>query len=184
MSIDVKDKKFFLNWLVNHISFKQREILWILNYLANHEAILTNVHFVEQADKTQRGLQIRDSSFAGNSLVLFLKGKTFSDSEQIFHEIRLNWKDALYFECLFDNAWQNNLYLSVLEDNPYAPWNEHVDPEVKEEIDAYFKQLEVKGQVELLYHQIDQALEDGDHEAFLELSAELNRLKIKEAQMK
>lgn len=184
MVIDVKDKKFFLNWLVNHVSFKQREILWILNYLANHEAILKNVRFVEKADETERGIQIRDASFSGNSLVLFLKGKTFSDSEQIFHEIRLNWKDTLYLECLFEDSWQNSLYLSILEDNPYAPWNDQVSSEIRNEIDAYFRQLEVKGQQELLYHQIDQALEKGDHDAFIELTEELNRLKIKETQLK
>lgn len=182
MFINVKEKKAFLNWLVNHVKFKQREILWILNYLANHEAILANVHFVEQADKTERGIKIRDASMPGSSLTLYLKGKTFTDSEQIFHEIRLNWKDTLYFECLFEDSWQNSYYLSILEDNPFAPWNEHVSPEVKNEIDSYFEQLEVKRQVSLLYRQIDKALEDGNQDAFIELSEELNRLKFKATQ--
>ena len=39
MFIDVKEKKNFLNWFVTHASFSRREVCWILNYLANHEAI-------------------------------------------------------------------------------------------------------------------------------------------------
>ena len=46
MLIDVREKKNFLTWMVNHVSFSRREVFWILNYLANHEAILSNVHFV------------------------------------------------------------------------------------------------------------------------------------------
>ena len=36
----------------------------------------------------------------------------------------MNWRKALYLECVFPEAWQTSQYLSVLEDNPFAPWNE------------------------------------------------------------
>ncbi|WP_033596054.1 IDEAL domain-containing protein, partial [Enterococcus faecalis] len=68
-------------------------------------------------------------------------------------------------------------YLSVLEDNPFAPWNEQVDQEVARAIDQYFKQEEQTQRMALLKAQIDDALETGNKEAFLELSDELNRLK-------
>ena len=88
MLIDVKEKKNFLTWMVNHVSFSRREVFWILNYLANHEAILSNVHFVEGANQANRGLQISDLSFDGEPMKLFLEGKEFTDTDQIFHEIR------------------------------------------------------------------------------------------------
>lgn len=180
MFIDVKDKKIFLNWLVNNVSFKQRETLWILNYLANHEAILANVRFVEKAEQTQRGLQIRGASCVGEPMTLFVKGKAFFDSDQIFHEIRLNWKEPLYLECFFQDSWRNSYYLAILEDNPAAPWNKQVSEEVTKEINNFFKEEELRHQIEGLYHQIDLAIEAGDQEAFLELSGEVNRLKMQE----
>ena len=177
MNINVSEKKSFLVWLVNNVSFPKREIIWILNYLINHEAILNNVSFVEYANKTDRGIQIASGDSDQEPIVLYLQGKTFTDTDQIFHEIRMNWKDRLYLECLFDHAFQNTEYLSILEDNPFSPWKEHVSEETVAEIEAYFKQQERDARMSLLRTQIDQSLEDGNYEAFLELSDELNRLK-------
>lgn len=178
MFIDVQQKKKFLNWFVNHGTFSRREVLWILNYLANHEAILNNVHFVEAADQTNRGLQIRDTNQEGEAIQLYIKGKVFTDSDQAFHEIRLNWKEPLYLECLFDGAWQTSEFLSIIEDNPFAKWNERISPEIIEELEGYFKEEERQAKLTLLYSQIDLALENGDKEAFLELSNEVNQLTL------
>lgn len=75
MFVNVADKKEFLLWLVNNISFSQREVLWILNYLINHEAILNNVHFIEQADKAVRGLKVTSKEIEDEPIRLFLSGK-------------------------------------------------------------------------------------------------------------
>ncbi|EOH89638.1 ReoY family proteolytic degradation factor [Enterococcus villorum] len=179
MLIDVKEKKNFLTWMVNHISFSRREVFWILNYLANHEAILNNVHFIEGANQANRGLQISDLSFEGEPMKLFLEGKEFTDTDQIFHEIRLNWKRPLYVECLFENAWQTKEYLTVLEENPFASWDDSISEEDTEIIELYFRQKEQETRLNLLYAQIDQALEKGDKNAFLQLSDEVNRLILK-----
>lgn len=176
MFVNVAEKKEFLIWLVNNISFSQREVVWILNYLINHEAILNNVHFVEQASKATRGLKITSNEMEDEPIGLFLSGKNFTDTDQIFHEIRMNWKEALYIECVFDSSWQNSQYLSILEDNPYARWNEQVSEEVVESINDFFAYEEKQAKIDLLYSQIDSALEDNNHEAFLELTNELNRL--------
>ncbi|BCA85509.1 UPF0302 protein [Enterococcus saigonensis] len=175
MFIDVKEKKNFLNWFVTHASFSRREVCWILNYLANHEAILNNVHFVENADATNRGLQIRDLTAQGDPMRLFISGKVFEDSDQIFHEIRLNWKEALYIECLFDNAWENPGYLSILEDNPFMKWNENIDPTVIDSVNQFLLEEEQIARMNQLYQEIDQALETGDKERFMRLSEDVNK---------
>ena len=77
----------------------------------------------------------------------------------------------------FQRLGKRSQYLSVLEDNPFAPWNEQVDQEVARAIDQYFKQEEQTQRMALIKAQIDDALETGNKEAFLELSDELNRLK-------
>lgn len=179
MLIDVREKKNFLTWIVNHVSFSRREVFWILNYLANHEAILSNVHFVEGANQANRGLQISDLSFDGEPMKLFLEGKEFTDTDQIFHEIRLNWKRPLYVECLFENAWQTREYLMILEDNPFASWDDSISEEDAELIEHYFKEKEQEARLKMLYAQIDQALEKKDKDAFLALSDEVNRLILK-----
>lgn len=179
MLIDVREKKNFLTWMVNHVSFSRREVFWILNYLANHEAILSNVHFVEGANQANRGLQISDLSFDGEPMKLFLEGKEFTDTDQIFHEIRLNWKRPLYVECLFENAWQTREYLMILEDNPFASWDDSISEEDAELIEHYFKEKEQEARLKMLYAQIDQALEKKDKDAFLALSDEFNRLILK-----
>ncbi|MCB5950621.1 YpiB family protein [Enterococcus sp. BWT-B8] len=177
MEINVAEKKSFLVWLVNNISFPKREVIWILNYLINHEVILNNVSFVEYANKTDRGIQIASASADYEPIILYLQGKTFTDTDQIFHEIRMNWKDRLYLECIFDKAFQNTEYLSILEDNPFSPWKENISDETVQKINAYFEHQEHTARMALLRSQIDQSLEDGNHEAFLELSDELNRMK-------
>lgn len=176
MFVNVAEKKEFLIWLVNNISFSQREVLWILNYLINHEAILNNVHFIEQADKTVRGIKVTAREMDDEPIRLFLSVKEFTDTDQIFHEIRMNWKEALYVECVFEGSWQNSQYLSILEDNPYARWNEQVSEEVIDSINAFFAHEEKQAKAALLRSQIDLALEDNDYGAFLELTDELNRL--------
>ena len=81
MLIDVREKKNFLTWMVNHVSFSRREVFWILNYLANHEAILSNVHFVEGANFADRGLQISDLSVEGEPKNLRIQIRFFMRSD-------------------------------------------------------------------------------------------------------
>lgn len=176
MFVNVSDKKNFLVWVVNNLSFKKREVIWILNYLINHEAILNNVHFIERADKTPRGLKIVANEIDDRPIMLYLAEKKFIDTDQVFHEIRMNWKADLYLECVFDDSWQNSQYLSILEDNPYARWNEQVSGEIIESLNDYFANEEKQAKIDLLYQQIDASLESDDYEGFLKLTNELNRL--------
>lgn len=178
MNINVQEKKKFLNWLVSTVSFSRREVSWVLNYLANHEAILTNVHIVEGVMQTDRGLSVRSTEIGGEPFVLTIQNQTFYDIDQIFHEIRMNWKQPLYLECIFPNPWEKPLYLAVLEDNPFERWNDHVDEEVQKNVTEYLDKEAMQLKIEKLYRQIDLALENGDRDAFLELSDEVNRFKL------
>ncbi len=69
MNINVQEKKKFLNWLVSTVSFSRREVSWVLNYLANHEAILTNVHFCRRGQPpAKRGLSVRSTEIGASRL--------------------------------------------------------------------------------------------------------------------
>lgn len=108
MAIDIQDKKRFLTWLITHEFFTRREVSWILNYLVLHETILKQVHFVESAQSTPRGILIKSSSVSDQSITLFLGERQYQDSDQIFHEIRFNWQKPLYLECIFLNRGITN----------------------------------------------------------------------------
>ncbi|GAA3024412.1 YpiB family protein [Tetragenococcus solitarius] len=176
MEIATLDKKRFLNWLVSHEVFAKREISWILNYLANHEIILKHVHFVEKARRTPRGITICTQQFYGEPLALFIEGKVFNDSDQVFHEIRLNWQEPLYLEIKFNQAWDNELYLGVLEDNPYYRWNDTMDAKTQARVKHYLKKEATQAEIAELYQEIDQALENNDQTTFMKLSEKVNQL--------
>ncbi|SJZ62479.1 Uncharacterized protein YpiB, UPF0302 family [Pilibacter termitis] len=175
--MSVKEKKEFLRWFITHAKFSRREIYWIINYLESHESILENVHFVEHANKTPRGILFAttEQEFS-KQIVLFKDKQEFLDVDQIFHEIRLNWRENLYIEVLFENAWSNEKYLKVLEDNPFSSWNEEVDEEISEEIEHYFSEQEVLAKKQLLYDKINEALDKGDEQEFQKLSHELQEM--------
>lgn len=183
MTVSVVEKKRFLTWLVTHETFVKREVSWVLNYLIQHEAILANVHLVEHASAANRGILIQTKEYSGEALMLFLEGKAFDDSDQIFHEIRFNWQKPLYLECLFPNAWNNDLYLAVLEDNPFFSWNAHVDANTMKQMDQYFYFEEIERNLQLLYQEIDTALESGIQEEFIELTKKINELEKEKASL-
>lgn len=183
MSVGIKEKKEFLSWLVETVRFQRREVYWIINYLVNHETILRQIKFVEHVDKTPRGLKLTASDQEEESLVLFVGEHQFTNPEQIFHDIRMNWKKDLFVECQFSEAWSSPAYLAVLEDNPFASWNDHVDQEVSEALEDYIDSERKEYEITELYHQIDLALEKNDRGAFAELS-ELLQLRLEAERLK
>ena len=176
MAIDIQDKKRFLTWLITHEFFTRREVSWILNYLVLHETILKQVHFVESAQSTPRGISIKSSSVSDQSITLFLGERQYQDSDQIFHEIRFNWQKPLYLECIFPESWNNELYLAVLEDNPYHKWNDSMDQTVVERVDRFFHQMEIENELQGLYQQIDESLEKADELQFHDLTKKVKEL--------
>ena len=176
MAITLSQKKKFLSWFVTSQTFNRREVSWLVNYLISHEAILNNVHIVEKAQDTPRGLVIQTMDFSDTPILLYKEKIEFADVDQIFHEIRFHWQDDLYLECRFKDAWQEAIYLGVLEDNPYASWNEILDPQFDRQVDDYFDELARESQKKELLLRINQALEENDEATFAQLSSELKAL--------
>lgn len=170
---DIREKKAFFSWLVEHVRFKKREVYWMINYLVNHEAILKNVHLVEDAAQTPRGLVFTSHDFDEEALQLHINGHHFTNPEQIFHEIRLNWKKDLFVECIFPSSWNQAYYLGILEDNPFSSWNDQISRETKVEVQEFIEEQAHAGYLDRLYQEIDRALEAHDKERFEELTKAL-----------
>lgn len=169
-------KKQFLNWLIQTIPLKQREAYWILNYLLNHEIILTKTQFVERADVTPRGLYIADVHSTNNGLTLYKDELIFEDPEQIFHEIRMNWRQPLYLAIDFVDSEKALLYQSILETNPYYD-ESGTDSLFYERLDADFNNEQYRYQLDWLSLKIDEALETGNRALFEKYSYQYNELK-------
>ena len=167
------DKIAFLHEVANEYLFGRREVYWVLNYLETHPAILENVVFVEHADKTTRGLKIISDINEKDPMTLYLFDMTFIDPEQIFHEMRKNWKKELYIEIILPNSNELSSYLAVLEDNPFNSWNDAISSEDEASVDKAIESVLSDFSKENLLKQIDEALEMNDSALFKELSERL-----------
>ncbi len=173
MKIENESKKIFLSWLASTAKFQRREVYWIINYLINHDTILKNLVFVENVEMTPRGLRLSTEE-SEEALLLYINDHEFCNAEQIFHDIRMNWKETLYVECVFPHRWQVDTYLGVLEDNDYCSWNSQIDQALDEQIDAYIEQERMAYELTSLYQQIDAALETHDEAKFHLLTEKLH----------
>lgn len=172
-SVSNREKKDFLKWVTSNYVMKRRESLWILEYLFSHNLMLEKTHFVEDVSKTPRGIYM---SVVGNEkpdFRFYKNGHTFEDGMQAFHEVRLNWSSPLYIEIDFDDAWQHAEYLTILEDNPYATWNDSISEELTNSVEDALTFETLSFAREQLLKDIDNALLDDDKQEFLRLTNDL-----------
>lgn len=182
--VSKEKKKHYLKWLSKHYRFKKRESLWILNYLYNHDVMLNRTHFVEYAYRTPRGLYLSTTDVKLPAFRFYKKGKQFNDPIQAFHEVRLNWSSELYIEINIPDAWQYPEYLSVLEDNPYARWNEMIPDVIAEEFEQKLDIQLLESRRLTLLSEIDTALLDERVDDFNTLSSKLQKINQKIGQLK
>jgi uncharacterized protein YpiB (UPF0302 family) len=176
IQISLEAKKIFLSWFLDRHQLKRRESMWILNYLLNHDIVLNKVHFVEAAEKTPRGMMMSTTGMGNEPFLFYKNGTVFSDPEQAFHEVRLNWQEEMYIELIFSNPWKSAEYLTVLEDNPYFKWNETISAKLIEEVELALETLSLTERKQNTLHQIDLSLEEEDREKFIQLSNQLKKI--------
>lgn len=174
--VDLNEKKQWLKWLLAYGPFQRREILWILDYLLHHDNILANIKIVEHADATTRGLVLLPNQSSEDALTLYLNGHLFHDPDQIFHEVRFNWKQPLFLECPLPKSWELPEYLAVLEDNPFRRWNDNLTEGTCEEVDLFIENQEKASERHHLIKKIDAALDANNREAFDDFSKQLLEL--------
>lgn len=87
----------------------------------------------------------------------------------------MDWKESLYVECLFENAWQTRGYPSISEDSPSSSWDASASEEDTELVERHFQEKEEITKLNTLYAQVGQVLEDRDRDTFLKSSDEANR---------
>lgn len=169
----LEDKKNFIKWFSKEHKLRRRESLWILNYLVNHDIVLNKTRFVENVHTTPRGIRMAAANTQGRSFLFYKDGIEYEDPEKAFHEIRMNWHEPLFIEMVFPDPFLSPQYVKVLEDNPYAKWNDMVPSDLQVLAEDAIDKFQLNERKEELKSSIDQALAEDNKEDFIELSNEL-----------
>ncbi|GGC99482.1 ReoY family proteolytic degradation factor [Pontibacillus salipaludis] len=177
MPVSVEDKKEFVRWFLNHFQLKRRESVWILNYLINHDSIMENVHFVEEARFCPRGIVISTHCVDEVPFRFYKDQIMTTDAEKSFHDIRLNRNEPVYIQLNFKNSHQSASYAAVLEENPFMPQDYFITEKDQELAELVLQTSISNYQTQKLRRKIDRALDSGDKETFERLSEQLNELK-------
>jgi uncharacterized protein YpiB (UPF0302 family) len=174
--VTVDQKKEFIRWFLNNYQLRKREGVWILNYLLSNDKFLKKVHFVENANKTPRGIIMTThcvNDFPLSSLRYYRNGEINTNAESCFHDIRLNRDDDLYVELNFKDKHNCKEYWEVLEENPF---DEPDTSEFEEQAVHFLDYCLYEFKVEQLKKRIDEAIDDGDKELFMKLTDELGKI--------
>lgn len=175
-SVSNKDKKTFVRWFLKRFDLKRRECVWILNYIVGHEELLSRVHFVEDAHYCPRAIVMSTTESSGIPFRFYKGNIMTADPEKSFHDLRMNIEQDIYIQLNFPKQPPTDLYLVVLEENPYIPSYMQISSEDKKVAQSMLQKSMYEFQQQKLLADIDAALDAGDKEAFLTLSAQLKQL--------
>ena len=177
--VTADDKKKFIQWLVKKYKFKRRESIWILNYIKNnHNDILDNIHFVEDAHYCPRAIVMSTSKTDSIPFRYYDGNLATADAEKSFHELRLNPDKKMYIQINILNGYEQMEYLTVLEENEYNTGSikslNYVLKDIEdlvEDIVSKLSHIEIK-------KRIDVALDSGDEESFMMYSDMLKEYQV------
>lgn len=175
-SVTNLEKKEFIRWFLKRYDMKRRECVWVLNYIIGHDDLLERIHFVEEAHFCPRAMVMSTTDSSGIPFRFYKGNIMTADAEKSFHDLRLNADEDMYIQLNFPKIPPNPTYLSVLEENPHIPGylqSNFGDKEVAEKLlEASMKEF----QQDTLLKQIDEAIDRGDKELFLQLTEQLNEI--------
>lgn len=176
-SIPIVDKKTFVKWFLKNFQLKRRECVWILNYLLSNDALLKNIHFVEEAHYCPRAIVMSTVDSQGVPFRFYKGNVMTSDAEKAFHDLRLYPEESMYIQINFPSIPPSSHYLVVLEENPYIPKNINTNEKDRLIVEEMLNDSVRAFQEEKILKEIDECLDNGDKERFYELSNLLHELK-------
>ena len=169
----MQDKKEFIRWFLKTNTMKRRECVWILNYLISHETMLDKVHFVEEAHYCPRAMIMSATTSSGIPFRFYKGSIMTADAEKSFHDLRLNPDEELFIQLNFPSTPVSPQYMAVLEENSYMPKYLHVTEKDKEMVEQVLEQAIGSFTRNQMEAAIDAALDAGDQERFMQLTAQL-----------
>ncbi|MFD1360553.1 ReoY family proteolytic degradation factor [Lentibacillus salinarum] len=174
--VSAKDKKSFIQWFLSHYQLKKRESVWILNYIANHQKLLDNVHFVREAKFCPRGFIMSSHCSDEVPFRFYKKQLVTTDAEKAFHDIRMNQHEPLYIQLNFNKSHQNVFYAAVLVENPFLPDGYFITRKDQERARRLLEKTIYDYRRKSIRENINRALDERDQQTFNELVRQLHKL--------
>ncbi|WP_176222207.1 ReoY family proteolytic degradation factor [Tuberibacillus sp. Marseille-P3662] len=174
--ISADQKRSFLKWFLSHYQLKNRECVWLLNYMASDEQLLNLMKFVEDVSDCPRAMVITDTNMDKQPFLYKKQQIETTQPEKAFHDIRMDQDAPIYIQLNFIAPFQSPAFVAVLEENPFYEDHRDIGNWYGEAARDVLEYAEQHFQKERLYHAIDQALDQGDSKAFHHLTRQLKDL--------
>ncbi|TGA98124.1 IDEAL domain-containing protein [Sporolactobacillus shoreae] len=175
-TVSTVQKKSFIKWLLNQQVIKDREIIWLLNYMMGNKQLLQLIHFVDNVFGCKRAIEIDATSQTPSGFEYTKDSVHTDDPEKTFHDLRLNQADNVYIKVNLPSVIRSPEYFVVLEEGPNAA--RFVHHAFGSAAEAATGAAEKAYAEERLKTAINQALDDGDETAFYKLTEKLRALGI------
>ncbi len=168
--ITVSEKKEFIHWFLKNYELQKKGTAFLLRYLSSDNELLRRVHFVDNVRSLGRSLII-STKCSDMPPFRFIKNKQVeSDVETAFFDIKFSPNEDIYIGLYFKDRNSCPEYAAVLEGNPMEKQDLVQDKLLGLFAEILLDQAVLEFQRKQLYRQIDEALETGDKEVFMELS--------------
>ncbi len=174
--ITTGDKKEFIRWFLDTYSFVKKEVAWLLTYLTSDEKLLKNIHFVEDIHNLPKAILISTDCVTATPFKFYKNNRVTPDVESAFLDIRSNPEEELYIGLLFKDRDASLEYAAVLEVYPMEKQNLMKDTLLELLAELVLDQSVREFNKKQLYRLIDDTLQNGNKERFIELTNLLNGL--------
>lgn len=167
--ISLEEKEAFILWVLVNCDFENRDPVRVLGFLLDsYSDILENVCFVDDLDDvkdwTARTIEISTSEMGGVPFS-FCSGLIMtSDSDEAIYSMGSNSKKKVYIQINFPDKYDSREYLDVLGDKVSV---------ISKKTDELIEEILSNSSRQILLDEIDEALDSGDEEKFMELSKRL-----------
>ncbi|WAB25159.1 hypothetical protein M3_0208 [Lysinibacillus phage vB_LfM_LysYB1] len=185
MTVTVDQKMKFIDFILSSQEFSLRECRWLLKHLKNHSKArkqLERIHFVYDADKTPRGIEMSTVDVDSRTFRYFLNGESWGDPERCYEHVKRNQDDDIYIEIKYEGRERCKMWHSVWEENLYCPIN--LSDSERDAVDSVLSCVKFDSEMNVLEARIDETLVNGDREAFYKLCEEREHLMMFKPEMK
>jgi uncharacterized protein YpiB (UPF0302 family) len=162
-------KKKWLLWFLAHFRLRKQEAAMLLQNILNNYHILDKVHFTDRVAPIGRTIVI-STVCSDKPPFQFYKGKKLSTNvPDALHDLQVYPSEAVYLVLHFRGKELNYQFRSLIE-----PINTE-EIERKKAVQEMLERSLLEGQINQLRSQIDEALEAGDKQSFMDLSSQLKK---------
>ncbi len=175
--ITAADKKQFIQWFLEHYELKNPEAEWLLQYLASSEQLLAKVHFTDHFRHLPKALLMSTTCVQMTAFKFYKNKRVTSDVEKAFLDVHSHPEEDIFVTLYFQDRNTCQEYTAVLEGESAEAF--HPTPTellTSLEAEMWLDHVEREFRLKAVRTGIDEALDRGDRETFLQLARQLANL--------